>query len=461
MRVSGLLDGLCLLQVRFVGPEGSAGKLEQAAMKVIDLRLMPEVLYNHLLIMHVLHGAVAPPSIDEITAMINDEATRAAMPLNTAEHITDDRVENAMKAAATDIAGVRATGDDDTEVEAGLETRGQPEPSLVPVGALEEPKQEMSAVLGCIAEAVNKADVGEKPETDIASGDGIVMKRGDNTHNDYDRQVQTLYEAFWPLFLLRRGFRYGKALPDPKYRHLFLYYDNRFAHSMPLLFCLANSRMRHAVNKGVTARVKSSSECFEEFSNVVNDPSFLALLEEAMQEPDGKGDATTRVLSTVLRFLNLSSKHVPFGNGQRRGEITQLMAHHRFGGPASDFFNLAPDDVHNPLAIRWMHAFTGYSEFPSYVRRDDGAVESNFIAALRGATAANRIVADGSVPGGCHNMGESVLQQMAATNPIACTLFFERTVTMMLKHVLKVIGLIGSDLRKYVANHLLYLFLFF
>ena len=82
MRVSGLLDGLCLLQVRFVGPEGSAGKLEQAAMKVIDLRLMPEVLYNHLLIMHILHGAVAPPSIDGIMAMINDEATRAAMPLN-------------------------------------------------------------------------------------------------------------------------------------------------------------------------------------------------------------------------------------------------------------------------------------------------------------------------------------------------------------------------------------------
>merc|ERR1719424_1558128 len=119
--------------------------------------------------------------------MLNDDATCAAMPLNTAEYITDDRVENAMKAAATDIAGVRATGADDTEVEEGMANE-QPEPSLVPVGALEEPKQEMGAVLGCIAEAVNKAG-GEMSKADVSSDDGIVMKRGDNSHNDYDRQV--------------------------------------------------------------------------------------------------------------------------------------------------------------------------------------------------------------------------------------------------------------------------------
>jgi len=45
-----------------------------------------------------------------------------------------------------------------------------------------------------------------------------------------------LYDAFWPVFLLRRGLRQGKALPAPKYRHLMTYYDNRFArHGLALL----------------------------------------------------------------------------------------------------------------------------------------------------------------------------------------------------------------------------------
>ena len=58
-----------------------------------------------------------------------------------------------------------------------------------------------------------------------------------------------LYDAFWPVFLLRRGLRQRKALPAPKYRHLMTYYDNRFAQDMGLLFCLANTRMRHEVNQ--------------------------------------------------------------------------------------------------------------------------------------------------------------------------------------------------------------------
>ena len=53
-------------------------------------------------------------------------------------------------------------------------------------------------------------------------------------------QSAALYDAFWPVFLLRHGLRQGKALPAPKYCHLMTYYDNRFAQDMGLLFCLAN-----------------------------------------------------------------------------------------------------------------------------------------------------------------------------------------------------------------------------
>ena len=59
--------------------------------------------------------------------------------------------------------------------------------------------------------------------------------------------VVALASLVWPVFLLRRGLRQGKALPAPKYRHLMTYYDNRFAQDMGLLFCLVNTRMRHEV----------------------------------------------------------------------------------------------------------------------------------------------------------------------------------------------------------------------
>ena len=69
-------------------------------------------------------------------------------------------------------------------------------------------------------------------------GDGITMKREADPLGDFYGQSAALYDAFWPVFLLRRGLRQGKALPAPKYHHLMTYYENRFAQDMGLLFCL-------------------------------------------------------------------------------------------------------------------------------------------------------------------------------------------------------------------------------
>ena len=65
--------------------------------------------------------------------------------------------------------------------------------------------------------------------------DDITMKREADPLDDYNGQLAALYDSFWPVFLLRRGLRHGKALPAT-------YYDNRFAQDMGLLFCLANTR---------------------------------------------------------------------------------------------------------------------------------------------------------------------------------------------------------------------------
>ena len=170
-------------------------------------------------------------------------------------------------------------------------------------------------------------------------------------------------------------------------------YDNRFAHDLPLLFHLANMMLRHAVNKSVGARVKSSSSAFADFVKTINDENFTAMVEEAKGDPNGAAARlvrklprpmptpvhthvhytstglmrmhTLQVTKTVLRFINLSGRNVPWGNRERAGEMTLQMALHRYAGPATVFHTCAPDDVHNPDIIRWAHAFTGYGEFPA------------------------------------------------------------------------------------------------
>ena len=160
-------------------------------------------------------------------------------------------------------------------------------------------------------------------------GDGIIMKRAADPLDDHNGQSAALYDAFWPVFLLRRGLRQGKALPAPKYRHLMTYYDNRFAQDMGLFFCLANTRMRHEVNQAVSAKAESKpaeqqlessripreSNC--EFwlparrtrpgpGEAIYDEDFEGLLKDAQADP--KGVAAQDLLKKVLPFLNISSR---------------------------------------------------------------------------------------------------------------------------------------------------------
>ena len=117
--------------------------------------------------------------------------------------------------------------------------------------------------------------------------DGITMKREAYPLDDYNGQSAALYGAFWPVFLPRRGLRQGKALPAPKYRHLMTYYDNRFAQDMGLLFCRANTRMRHEVNQAASAKVHPSGRAFKQFKEAVNDEDFEDMLKDAQADPKG------------------------------------------------------------------------------------------------------------------------------------------------------------------------------
>ena len=59
---------------------------------------------------------------------------------------------------------------------------------------------------------------------------------------------------------------------------------NRFAKDLHMLFFCANTTQRLAVNRAVSAHVRSDSESFDKFAELVSDAGFLKMLEEARDD---------------------------------------------------------------------------------------------------------------------------------------------------------------------------------
>jgi hypothetical protein len=285
-------------------------------------------------------------------------------------------------------------------------------PIMMAMGVMESARQGMASVINGISDTMTRADGmrpaaggdtldGDNSDSDIAapsaapdpvseggaaaaaaagSADGprqsggagesepIRLQRSNDPEDDYTGGPDAVYATWWPLFPLLRGLDRGKALHRRRIRNLFLYFDNRFAHSLPLIFHLANVTLRHAVNQSVGATVKTSGKAFAKLTETINDPGFRALLEEAKADPNGA--AARKVTAIVLRFLNLSGRSIPWSNRERAAEITKQLALHRTAGAAMVFHTLAPGDVHDVLSILNTFPFNGYDNFPATVPAD-------------------------------------------------------------------------------------------
>ena len=218
----------------------------------------------------------------------------------------------------------------------------------------------------------------------------------------------------WHLFPLRRGLAPPEPVSRAQLHRMFCYYDARFAHDMALVFHSANVAQRHAVNSAVAVKVQSRPDAFAEFNACVNDETFLRMLQRAKENP--KGEEAREVMRKVVSFINCSAARVPWGMRERSAEVTNLIAGQRAHGAASVFYTCAPDDVHQPLAVRLSSAHKNYGVFPNAWRPP---FESSFLAALQGGPDKDRVSDD-------HHMDEGSLQKLAAVNPIASVLTFHQ-----------------------------------
>ena len=444
------------VRITFVGPKGQQSKLERAALRIPDLRLRPEVLYNFLALRAALHGDEKPPERNRIEALLETHDARMEL-LKRAQYVESDELERAV--APSDVASVRACAqpeahleDDDCDdgaadgaVEAG--GGGGPAPQMEHVGVVDYAEQSMAAVIAGIDKAIPRntawklrlapcteaqrtqlrtlcrttdlvtfyglrydeaadcldahivlrearridwltgrvvgsqranwtpvvvsaaerrqlamqyseaVDRGDNVESDArrhpgstrgsdddacdtddslqlshssgARGAGrdagnatappLEFERGAHPLDDYGCAAKALYDAWWPTFLLRRGLQQDVPLKQDKIRHLFLYFDNRAAHDMPLLFHLASVLLRHAVNSAVGVRVKRDAKKFAAFVELVNRTDFLDLLETASR--NAKTREAREVVAKLVNLVNLTGKAVPWGSQERAAEV--------------------------------------------------------------------------------------------------------------------------------------------
>jgi len=244
----------------------------------------------------------------------------------------------------------------------------------------------------------------------------LKMKREAAPANDYDGASSALYDSFWPLFILRRGLDPKKPLSDDRMRLLMTYYDNRFAQNMPLLFNLANIKMRHDVNNAVCAKVKSDAKSFAKFKQLLIDPEFRSKLDAALKDPQSK--ETEALVRTVSNFIQVAGQQVRWGPYERSKEVTNLLAMQRAFGAGSIFYSIAPDDVHNPLSVLLSTPHQGTDKFPHAVNSRDA-----FFTSLQGTDSAAR-AAFGSTEGGI-SCEEGYLQNLASKNPVAMMIAFD------------------------------------
>jgi hypothetical protein len=420
------------VRIVFVGPDGMRQKMEDIALKIEDLRLRPDVIFNFLTLNHLLHNGPAVPSMDEVVRLI-EENSLAAYINKHARSVPDTSIDEI--ATPSDVAGVRfqaQTDDqriDSEDPEASTVAEGEAlAPHMVPIGVFEAEPQRVDAVLLGIQRALteeggnasNASTDAVLPDVTIPAGNArtLVLQRDDHILSDYGSAADVIYKTWWSLLPLRRGLVRGKSIPDAKWHQMFLYFDNRFAHDMPLLFHAANVVMRHAVNKAVSVTVKTNAVAFKNFSDLVHDEGYMNKLIDARADP--KGPAAREVLTRVLRFVNLSASKVPWGSGERNAEVTKLYADHRTYGSSSVFYSVAPDDVHNPMTIRWAWPYTGPTTFPA-------KPPAEFLQALQGRQPSERTAYDndGRIS---FAMDETSLQRLAAKNPVACAIHFDHLV---------------------------------
>jgi hypothetical protein len=364
----------------FVGPDDAFERLKRSVFSMSQMRLRPKVVFTLIKLRHLFRGGVSVLELADLECALNDERLHSfvakktvwSQPSGPANDKGDD-VDHAH--VRSDRGLVNAT---DGEVE-------------------EEP------VAGC-TDASNAAK-------DALHGCARMLRRGAQALDDYAGQSGCLYKAHFSLFPTGEGLEPDRVLSRERVRHLMLFYDCRFSQDLALIFSLADTIVRHGVNRSVHVQVRKTPAAMARVKVIMEDSNLRARLRAACRDP--QGDEAVALLEELMPMVNMTARQTPYTDASRSAFLGTLFAHHRCMGPSSHFISVAPDDVRDLNAIRDALPFRGVGVFPHAVSEGD---LSEAVANLRA---------------GSGRYTQARLWQSVVANPVAVTVHFHRKVVAM------------------------------
>ena len=381
---SGVRSAHANARIFTVGPDGRRGELEKKALDIADLRLRPHVLHNVLVLRSVFNDSNTPlPCIQDLKEAI-DRMPRTNITMRHVEHNGDDSVG--------DIANVRAQAAA-AGTEQDVDVHGL-------VGVHAQPSTSVAAVVDGIADTMVPADDDNADDTNSTRPGRARLRRASTPESDYDPE---LVRKVWPC-LLATGAIDG--------RRLLRQYNGVVERAPSIIFCLADTALRHHTNLAVSARVKNVPTAFTEFANALNDEEFMKKLKDARTSQSAA--MSDGVIRRAVRFLHLCAKDVPWSSSERAAEYTKSLAMDRTFGAGTTFLTITPDDVHAPMAIR-LHA-----KGPSMA-----AEERDVRIALANRTSWKGV-----------DCSEIQLQNAAARNAVPEVLYGEHLIRCVMEHLI-------------------------
>ena len=171
--------------------------------------------------------------------------------------------------------------------------------------------------------------------------------------NEFTENWKVLLGAFPYLFPLGLGIKCKGTVPTRLVEKLIKHHSNRFAEDHRLIFLLYDQHMRHLTAKKVTAKVRTNAKCIAEFEELINSPTFVDDLKEAVnsykKEPTKKN---CELLAKLLRCISVVGGALPFTDAEKSLSYHKLIGKRYFFGAPGLFTTISPDDSNSPLAMR-------------------------------------------------------------------------------------------------------------
>lgn len=237
--------------------------------------------------------------------------------------------------------------------------------------------------------------------------------------NEFQRNHVLFLGSFAHLFLLGEGVQRSKGTFNKReIQHLLLQHSNRFAKCAAFVFVAFNQMQRHDVIRQVSIRVKNNHHDMTAFDALVNDPTFVDRINDAIANPESEN--TKQLCSTVMGITRITGANVRYSAMERRSELSKMLAMMYYSGPFSFFVTIAPADLESRFIMRLSRHRTN-NRLP---QQSDLCKEDEDI-----------VFTTGALP------SLAVRRAMLASNPVAAAVVYKKQIECMLEHL---VGLAAS-----------------